>query len=279
MRQERGKEELTMSRAELLKKSGLSRSRRTRSVVGRSLDPRWRSPYTAQGLLCVLSVLAASRPAAAQRPDIVWMAGGHSGPVTSVVYSPDGQMCASGSWDNTIKIWRVSDRMLLRTLAGAVYNGWGSIAVSPDGETLASAAGAEDCGRTSLWRVSDGAELWTVYEPCEPRPNSVSSIAFSPDGQILASAVNEYYPCWTSHIKPRRVSDGTVLTTIDPDWVPRSITSVAFSPDGQVLASGGVIGCPAIPWPFEGEIRFWRVSDGQLLRTLTGDAGGLSPIV
>jgi WD40 repeat protein len=36
----------------------------------------------------------------------------------SVAFSPDGSMIASGGWDNTIKLWRVSDGALLRTLEG-----------------------------------------------------------------------------------------------------------------------------------------------------------------
>ena len=30
---------------------------------------------------------------------------GHSKPVASVAYSPDGKHIVSGSWDNTVKIW------------------------------------------------------------------------------------------------------------------------------------------------------------------------------
>jgi len=32
---------------------------------------------------------------------------GHSGPVNSVSFSPDGSWLASGSWDGTVKLWRV----------------------------------------------------------------------------------------------------------------------------------------------------------------------------
>lgn len=66
-----------------------------------------------------------------------------------VVFSPDGQLLASGSFDNTVKLWRVSDGELLQTLEhkGAVW----SVTFSPDGQLLVS---VDD----------DGINLWRLWE-------------------------------------------------------------------------------------------------------------------
>ena len=59
---------------------------------------------------------------------------GHKSTVYSVAYSPDGRTLASGSYDNTIKLWDVATGQLLCTLTGHtdfVY----SVAFSPDGRT------------------------------------------------------------------------------------------------------------------------------------------------
>jgi WD40 repeat protein len=42
---------------------------------------------------------------------------GHSGWVTGIAFSPDGQRLASGSWDQTVKFWEVSTGEQLSTVA------------------------------------------------------------------------------------------------------------------------------------------------------------------
>lgn len=57
--------------------------------------------------------------------------------MSSVAFSPDGKILATGSADFTIKLWKVSSGAELRTLKGH-SKGVGSVAFSPDGNTLAS---------------------------------------------------------------------------------------------------------------------------------------------
>ncbi|HXF85589.1 MAG TPA: hypothetical protein VNK49_09385, partial [Anaerolineales bacterium] len=95
---------------------------------------------------------------------------------------------ASGSLDDTVRLWRVSDGTLLRTLeghAGEVL----SVAFSPDGQILAS--GSWDY-TVRLWRTSDGTLLRTL----EGHVGPVRSVAFSPDGQTLASAGDGTVRLW-----------------------------------------------------------------------------------
>ncbi len=62
---------------------------------------------------------------------------GHAEDVRSVAFSPDGQRLASGSWDQTVKIWDGATGKELFTLKG--HTGYvQSVAFSPDGRRLAS---------------------------------------------------------------------------------------------------------------------------------------------
>ena len=68
-------------------------------------------------------------------------------PVRSVAFSPNGQALASGSLDNTIRLWDAASGALLRTLEGHTHHVL-SVVFSPDGRLLAS--GSED-NTVKIW--------------------------------------------------------------------------------------------------------------------------------
>jgi WD40 repeat protein len=236
------------------------------------------------GLVGLLLWAAAATGVAQERPDIVWMQGGHAFAVHSVAVSPSGELIASAGADGTVKLWRMSDGALLRTLTGhdGDVNG---VAFSPNGSLVAS-AGAD--GTVRVWRVQDGqlqhtlthgggialsvafapngqllasggedgtVKLWRVATGAEERTIPahelwVSSVAFSPSGGVLASASAD------GTVKLWQVANGQPVGDIQAHalWV----THIAFSPDGQLLASAGE----------DGTVKLWRVADGELTRTL-----------
>ncbi|KAI3048959.1 hypothetical protein CBS147353_11689 [Aspergillus niger] len=61
---------------------------------------------------------------------------GHSGSIHSVAFSNNGQLLASGSWDNTIKLWDAATGAPKHTLEG--HSDWiCSVAFSNNGQLLA----------------------------------------------------------------------------------------------------------------------------------------------
>ncbi|MBR8835951.1 MAG: serine/threonine protein kinase [Stigonema ocellatum SAG 48.90 = DSM 106950] len=173
---------------------------------------------------------------------------GHSSMVYAVTISPDGKLLASGSNDNTIKLWQLETGKLLRTL-GRWFSGHFSmvhtVAFSPDGQILASGSWDDTI---KLWQVSTGREIRTLIA----HSNWVNSVTISPDGQLLASGgANGTIKLWL-------VSTGTEIRTITGH--SDSVLSVAFSSDGEILAS-----CSA-----DYTIKLWLVSTGKEIRTFTG---------
>ena len=74
---------------------------------------------------------------------------GHLDCLSSLTFSPDGQLLASASSDHTVRLWQVSDGSLLRTL-DSFTQAVNSVDFSPDGRTLAM--GSAD-GTVQLWGV------------------------------------------------------------------------------------------------------------------------------
>lgn len=106
---------------------------------------------------------------------------GHQNRVYSVVFDPTGHHLASGSHDNTVKLWEAAGGRLLRTLEG--HTGCVvCIGFSPDGQLLASKA--QD-NSIRLWRADSGDNL-AIF----PDPASIywpPGLAFHPHRPLLAT--------------------------------------------------------------------------------------------
>ncbi|QKD56751.1 uncharacterized protein FOBCDRAFT_321215 [Fusarium oxysporum Fo47] len=167
---------------------------------------------------------------------------GHGGSVNSVVFSPDGQRLASGSVDNTVKIWDAATGACLQTLKGhgSLVK---SVVFSADGQRLAS--GSVD-NTVKIWDATTGACLQTL----EGHSGSVNSVVFSADGQRLASG------SYDNTVKIWDATTGACLQTLEGhgSWV----TSVVFSADGQRLASGS----------YDNTVKIWDTATGACLQTL-----------
>jgi WD40 repeat protein len=169
---------------------------------------------------------------------------GHKKTVYSVDFSPDGKILASGSRDNTIKLWDVKTGQELSTLTGH-GNSVFSVAINPQGNILAS--GSKD--RTiKLWDLQTNQVIRTWRHK-----DAVRSVVFSHDGSILASG------SYDGTIKLWEVKSGRLLNTIDAH--KDGVLTIAFTPDDQVIASGGR----------EDLIKLWEVSTGKLKQTIRAD--------
>ncbi len=169
----------------------------------------------------------------------------HRGNVFSVSFSSNGKIMASGSSDDTIKLWNTStgDELLLNMTKHT--EDVNSVDFSPDGTTLAS--GSDD-STIKLWNVVFEDEIPALRENDE----DVLSIAFSPNGTILASgSADDSIRLWD--VANENVSHYLTGHTDD-------VFSVAFSPNGTILASGSA----------DNTIKLWNVVTGQMIQNLTG---------
>src|SRR6476620_10963105 len=99
---------------------------------------------------------------------------GHQDAVRSMAFDPRGETLASGSGDNTVKLWETRSGKLLRTLEGH-QNQVHSVAFDPQGRMLAS--GGYD-KTVKLWEVRSGKLLRTL----KGHQSWVYTVAFDPQG-------------------------------------------------------------------------------------------------
>jgi WD40 repeat protein len=104
---------------------------------------------------------------------------GHTGAVTSCVFTPDGLSVISGGIDKTVRLWTLATGQSPRSFAGPTDAVTG-VAVSGDG-TRVAAVSADKSAR--VWNTMDGAVVSTVTVPAALR-----RIALSPSGTRFSTS-------------------------------------------------------------------------------------------
>ncbi len=170
-----------------------------------------------------------------------------------LAFSPECQLLASASFDDTVRLWNVENEAACGILRG--HLGFiSAIVFSPDSQLLASAS---DYSTIRLWNARTGAACGTLAQ-------RAVALAFSPNCQLLASADRR------GLVRLWNVMTGAAC--VDLQYGQRMVRAIAFSPNGQLLASGA-----SAPFVERGNrasgaadarVRLWHCASGALLTEL-----------
>ena len=169
---------------------------------------------------------------------------GHSDSVYSVCFNPDGRLIASGSRDQTIKLWNLQERKEIFTLSGH-SNTVFSVCFSPNGKFVVS--GSDD-QTIKLWNLQERKEVFTLLG----HSDTVYSVCFSPHGKFFASGLGD------KTIKLWNLQEQRQVLTLSGH--SELVNSVCFSPDGRFIASGSR----------DKTIKLWNLQERKEVFTLSG---------
>ncbi|VUC24073.1 unnamed protein product [Clonostachys rosea] len=178
---------------------------------------------------------------------------GHNNTVNSVAFSADGQFIASGSSDDTVRIWSVESGECQQTF-DKHGNGVYAVKYLDDGTLIAASADKVVCVNSSEEHVYHYTREHVYHYTREHRGPRVSAVSFSIscDGKLVALGLDD------GNIDVLPVDNSGNRQTLQghTGWV----TALDFSPTGRLLASGAD----------DKTVRFWSWPGGQCDRILEG---------
>ncbi|KAL7677209.1 hypothetical protein ACOME3_003449 [Neoechinorhynchus agilis] len=179
----------------------------------------------------------------------------HTGYVACISWHPDGTMIASGSKDNSVRIWNVMTGTCERSLDGHV----GAITGLKWTQNYLYSSSRDRTVRA--WNVSNES-LWRVFVltplsfiSLTSHAHWINSIDVFSRGSVdlLASASDDHTLClWRSNTKPK--------SCLRLHGHCQPVIHVQFSPDGTLLASAS----------FDRSVRIWDSASAKHLMTFCG---------
>ena len=210
---------------------------------------------------------------------------GHLDNVARVVFSPDGTVIATGSWDGTAKLWNAATGRQLETLPADPGRVVWAVGFSPDGKRVVTGGSGKVA---KVWDAATGRELGAFAGHAAP----IMDAAFHPDGKRIATASGDgTVKLWDAETRREWLSlsakggvgcivfspDGARFLTCDRNGVTiwntatgREVAALVghqgavlraeFSPDGRRIATAG----------FDTTARVWDAASGRELVTFRG---------
>jgi len=176
---------------------------------------------------------------------------GHTRRITSLAFSPDGRVLASGGEDRTACLWSLADGRLLHRF-GPHPHGVTAMAFSGHGDRLAIETGPV----ITVWDARTGETVAAF-----PGHKLIfSPLAFSPEGPRLAAAGRD------NAILIHDVDSRETALSIEMHENP--VAGMAFFPDGErlITASGN------------GSLRIWDGRSGRLIHRIAGHTPHLGAV-
>ena len=176
---------------------------------------------------------------------------GHTDQVFGVDFSPNGKYLATGSLDQTARLWDITTGQPIQIFSGPMGE-VGGVDFSPDGKYLVTAS--RD-GTARLWDITSGQ---TVQE--FKAPAGIDYIAFSPDGKyVVGTGLHTDAHIWNA-------STGEIVHVLrgHTEW----LTRVAYSPDGKYVLTGGG----------DNTARLWDTTTGQQVQVFPGHNHGVGAV-
>jgi COMPASS component SWD3 len=177
---------------------------------------------------------------------------GHKKAISSVNFSPDGDLLASSSNDRTVRIWDVVTGNYRHSLLGH-QEGISDVNWSRNGSLLAT--GSDDT-HVKLWKAESGQPIHTL----KGHTNYVMCVGFHPEANIVASG------SFDKTVRLWELRTGKCLYKLDAH--SEMVVSANFNSTGERIVTAG----------FDGFVKIWDVKTGQLLKTFRGSSDENTPV-